>query len=601
MSPVMPAEFSVKGQIAYDRTSPLRWFWSHVRRHFHFTAWVLVGTVLFVWLRTLIPVLVGDAFEIVNHPELGGSLLKVGLTIVGAALLQMVINLTSAWSNEVVAQRVERDAREELFVALLSKSQTFHDLQRVGDVMSRATGDVKQLNLMVSPAVNLIYQSMLSLAIPIVMAGFIHWQLVLIPGLFTVVFFWSLRGYMRDLAPLTGRLRGQMGQVSAQLNEVLTNIKVVRNFTQELRESERFAQACRQYKDLAVLQGHVQARYLPLLFVGLTLGAGMFHALILMRRGEITPGQVVSYVGLLGVLRFPTFISIFSFALVQSGLASAARILEMIQARVDIDQNMEGPSPDIVGDIVFDHVSFRYGDSGPWVLEDLNFTIPAGSRVAIVGPTGSGKTTLVKLLQRLYDVSAGAITVDGINLKDWNLQALRSQMGVIEQDIFLFSDSLAQNISFGRADATRQEVEQAAQAAQAHTFISELPQGYDTVVGARGLTLSGGQKQRVAIARALLSNPRILALDDATSAIDSATEDQIQKALVAVLTGRTSLIITHRLAQIRRADLILVLKRGKVVAQGSHERLIHTSPEYRDVFAIYGAELPPLEQRTGEG
>jgi ATP-binding cassette subfamily B protein len=261
----------------------------------------------------------------------------------------------------------------------------------------------------------------------------------------------------------------------------------------------------------------------------------------------------------------------------------------------DIDQNAGGHEARIEGRLEFDRVSFRYNASGPWVLRDISFEVAPGARVAIVGPTGSGKSTLVKLLQRLYDVSEGTIRVDGVDLRRWRLDSLRGQMGVIEQDTFLFSRTIAENIAFGRPGSSRDEIEAAAKAAQAHDFIMELEKGYETVVGTRGLTLSGGQKQRLAIARAILADPRILALDDATSAVDSATEDRIQKAIGSLIRGRTSIVITHRLAQIRHADLILVMKRGRIVAKGTHEELIRRSPDYRDVFDVYGAALPPLE------
>jgi ATP-binding cassette subfamily B protein len=289
--------------------------------------------------------------------------------------------------------------------------------------------------------------------------------------------------------------------------------------------------------------------------------------------------------GLMGIFRFVTFISIFSFNLVQLGLASAERILKVINTETELDQNQAGLVQPIQGEVVFDQVTFSY-DGGPG-LKNISFTAQPGQSVAIVGQTGSGKTTLTRLINRIFDTDSGQVRVDGVDVRDWNLESLRSQISTIEQDIFLFSRTIAENIAFGCADATPETIEQAARQAQAHDFIMNFNQGYQTEVGERGVTLSGGQRQRIAIARAFLTNPRILILDDSTSAIDSATEDQIQQAMRLISRQRTTFLITHRLSQIRWADHILVLRRGELVDQGAHEELLARSADYRKIFARY--------------
>jgi ATP-binding cassette subfamily B protein len=265
----------------------------------------------------------------------------------------------------------------------------------------------------------------------------------------------------------------------------------------------------------------------------------------------------------------------------------------VIKAKTDLDENATGHQALIQGEITFEHVEFGYEDG--LVLSNISFHVAPGKTLAIVGQTGSGKSALTRLVNRTYDATKGRVLVDGIDVRDWSLDSLRSQISKIEQDVFLFSRSIADNIAFGAPGATREAVEAAAKDAQAHEFISAMPNGYDTVVGERGVTLSGGQRQRIALARAFLSNPRILILDDSTSAIDSATEDEIQKAIRQARHNRTMLLITHRLSQIRWADLIIVLDKGQIVAQGSHEHLLRTSPHYRRIFIRYDAELPPLE------
>jgi ATP-binding cassette subfamily B protein len=268
------------------------------------------------------------------------------------------------------------------------------------------------------------------------------------------------------------------------------------------------------------------------------------------------------------------------------GISSAKRILELLKREDNLDQNVEGYAKSMRGEITFRDVSFAYPDhEGDYVLEDLNFTIKPGQTVALVGQTGAGKTTLAKLVNRIFDVSNGQVLVDGVDVRDWNMAALRRNISIIEQDIFLFSQSISKNIAFGKPDASQEEIEQAARAAQAHEFIQSFAEGYQTVMGERGVTLSGGQRQRIALARAFLTDPRILILDDSTSAIDSATEDKIQQAIFAAARGRTTIIITHRLSQIRWADLIIVLRQGRIAALGNHEELMKTSEAYQRIFS----------------
>ena len=266
------------------------------------------------------------------------------------------------------------------------------------------------------------------------------------------------------------------------------------------------------------------------------------------------------------------------------GFAGARRILDLIKTENNLDQNLSGYAKPINGEILFENVGFGYDQDDP-VLKDINISIKPGQTVAIVGQTGSGKTSLVKLINRTFDVQHGTVKVDGVNVRDWYLETLRSQISIIEQDVFLFSRSIAENIAFGKPEASKEEIIHAAKEAQAHDFIMSFENGYDTIIGERGTTLSGGQRQRLALARAFLTSPKILILDDSTSAIDSETEDRIQQAIFRVSQGRTTIIITHRLSQIRWADLIVVLKQGEVAAIGTHEALMQTSTSYQRIFS----------------
>ncbi|MBC8076725.1 MAG: ABC transporter ATP-binding protein, partial [Chloroflexales bacterium] len=524
----------------------------------------------------------------------------------GVRLFQGLLNLGTNVSVEFLAQSFERDARDELYLSLLGKSQTFHNRQQVGDIMARATNDVRQLNFMINPGLSLIFTSILNLVVPLVIIATIRLELLLMPLIFTALFAVALRRYNDQLNPVVGGLRMQFGVMNSGLNEAIGGIEVVKAFAQEQSEQGRFTANATKYRDLLVRQGFVQARYLPLLLLVICYALGFGHALILWRQGALSIGQVIAFMGLFDLLRFPTFISLFSFSLVQLGLAGAQRILKLITTETELDENAAGISRPIEGALTFENVSFRFepdeAPAGPpaWggapatpaapkqVLSDISFSARPGETIAIVGQTGAGKSTLTRLVNRTYDASSGRVLIDGSDVRDWNLQSLRSQISTIEQDIFLFSRSIADNIAFGAAgNATREQIEEAARQAQAHDFITGFPDGYDTVVGERGVTLSGGQRQRIAIARAFLTNPRILILDDSTSAIDSATEDQIQQAMRRILTGRTTLLITHRLSQIRWADRILVLRAGRLVDSGTHDELLARSEAYQRIFARY--------------
>ena len=583
-------EFRVEGEYRYNRSGPVRWILSHLLRYKIFLASFVVSVVLLNVFNSTIPRLTGLGFdEVVGGEASPQRLLMIALAILGVVLMRGVVDLTGAISTEFLAQRLERDTREELYLSLLAKSQTFHNRQRVGDIMARAANDVQQLNPMINPGVGMITESLIGIVTPLTFIAFLRLELLVAPGLFVIVFYFALRSYMRQLNPVSGAMRYQFGVMNAGLNETIVGIEVVKATAQEAQEKRKFYRNASRYRDHFVQQGRVQARYLPLLLIGFAFTGAFAHGLLLLSQGDLSVGELVAYMGLMGVLRFPAFISIFTFALVQLGIAGAERILSLIEEETELDENPGGHSATIRGEIVFDRVTFTFGGTSEVAaLRELSFRVEPGRTVAIVGQTGSGKSTLTRLVNRIYDVDAGSLTIDGRDVREWNLESLRSQISVIEQDVFLFSRSVAENIAFGLGQRVdRAEIEAAARAAQAHDFITGFQDGYDTVIGERGVTLSGGQRQRLAIARALLTDPRILILDDSTSAIDSATESEIQKAINRVLEGRTTFIITHRLSQIRKADTILVLHRGEIAAQGSHDELLENSDIYRRIFAHY--------------
>jgi ATP-binding cassette subfamily B protein len=580
-------EFTVAGAHRSNRSGAVRWILSHVLRHKPFVAWLILATVAASVLTALVPVRVGAAFNsVLDGTATRGSLLLLALGLLGIVLLRGLVDASARFASEFLGKRFERDARDELAVSLLGKSQTFHNRQRVGDVMARSTNDVRMLSDMMVPGVDLIVDSGVSLVMPLIFIALIDPQLLLSPVLFILAFVVALRMYMRRLNPVAAAMRDQFGEMNAGLTETVAGIDVVKSTAQEEQEADKFQRNARRYRDLFVLNGRIQARYLPILLLSVASAGALLHGVILVRLGELSIGGLVAYMGLMRLLDFPAQMSLWTFNLVQLGIAAAGRILALIDEETDLDENERGHRAPMRGEIVFDRVTFSYG--GAPVLQDVSFRAAPGQTVALVGQTGSGKSTLTKLVNRIYDVDEGQVLVDGVDVRDWSLDALRGQISTIEQDVFLFSRTIHENIAFSlgqRADAAA--VERAARDAQAHAFITGFRDGYETVIGERGVTLSGGQRQRLAIARALLTDPRILILDDSTSAIDSATEDEIQRAIRRLLEGRTTLLITHRLAQIRWADLIIVLRAGRIVDQGTHEELLARCDLYRRMFAHY--------------
>jgi ATP-binding cassette subfamily B protein len=385
------------------------------------------------------------------------------------------------------------------------------------------------------------------------------------------------------LNPITRDVRQNFGDLNSRLAEAIDGVEIVKGSANEEMEIELFRHNAVDYRDSLIKQGDVESRFLPMLLLGVTTAVGLAHALFLLQQGLISIGDVIAYFGTLSLLGFPTFVSLFAYSQISLGVAGARRILELINTENKLDQNLEGYDQVINGKIEFNQVAFGYNSEDP-ILKDICLVIQPGQTVAIVGQTGSGKTSLVKLINRTFDVQTGVVKVDDVNVKDWFLESLRNQISIIEQDVFLFSRSIADNIAFGKQDATREEVITAAKEAQAHDFIMEFEEGYETVIGERGATLSGGQRQRLALARAFLTSPKILILDDSTSAIDSETEDRIQQAIFRAAKGRTTLIITHRLSQIRWADLIVVMGQGRIAAVGTHESLMKTSKSYQRIF-----------------
>lgn len=588
--PVMSSEF-VATSYNTDRSSPGRFVWSHVKRHPFYGFLMIFGAFMNAAFASVVPYIAGAALITVQNTDNLPSeqvlqgVLQLGLLLMATQFVRGFVQFSRNFSAETFGQRIERDVRDELYGSLLGKSMTYHDSQPVGETMARVTNDVRELYLMFFPGFNLLIGSGMFVLTPLIASYIIHPPLVLVPLIFTTLYIWVQIDYMKELQQVARKVRAAFGRMNAHLAETLDGIEVVKGTAQEDREAEEFDVLVTEVRQRFIEQGYIESRYLAILLYGLAIFGAFVHAVILQTQGAISTGQLVQFLGQTALYSFPVFTSQNSFARIALGYAGAERILKVLNDHTDLDQNNQGYSDPLAGGIEFENVDFGYLDEP--VLHDISFSVKPGQTVAIVGQTGAGKSTITKLLNRTYDVDTGMVRLDGVDVKTWNLDSLRSQISIIEQEIFLFSRSISDNIRFGAPDASMDDVVAAAKRAQAHDFIMAMEDQYDTIIGQRGVTLSGGQRQRLAIARAFLTNPAVLVLDDSTSAIDSATEDKIQRAIWEASQGRTTLLITHRLSQIRWADYIVVLKLGRIVAQGTHDDLIDSAPAYRRIFARY--------------
>jgi ATP-binding cassette subfamily B protein len=572
--------------------SPRSWILAHLfykKNKFLLSVYVILS-ILSNFLTSFQIVIIGYAIgDIISN--IGGliapnvfywTFLYLSISI-GIHLISIIIRV----SRIILAQCLEEQARKEFYMSLLGKSQSFHDKQAIGDIMARATNDVRFLNFLVNPGISNLVWALNNLMVPIVTIFIVFPnlpQLGIVPIVFVLSFLFSLKKYVTKLTPLFRSRQAEFANMNAILNESLDGIEVIKSMAQERQSIAKYRSSAIIFRDISIKAGYIQARYYPRLLIAVAITLGLTHSFILNYFGFITVPEIIIFLGLLSTLRATIDSSLFSFFYIKAASIGAERLIETMLAESEIKNPSNPIIKQIDGKIEFDNVSFSYPGTNNYVLKNISFKLLPGQTVAIVGTTGSGKTTLTKLISRLYNVNEGKITIDDIDVQDYSLKSLRDQIAYIEQDVFLFSKSAYENIAFGRDFFSKEEIIEIAKEAQAHDFISELPEQYDSEVGERGVQLSGGERQRIAIARAFLSDPKILVLDDASSAIDAKTEEKIQKAISKILNNRTTLLITHRLSQIRWADLIIVLKKGKIVAKGSHKELLKNSEEYRKIF-----------------
>jgi ATP-binding cassette, subfamily B, multidrug efflux pump len=515
------------------------------------------------------------------------AILTAGIAIVIFAILRGLFAFLQAYGAEKNSQAVAYDLRNDLFAKIQRLSFSYHDRNRTGQLMVRATDDVEKVRLFIGQGLLQLVGAVIllasTLAILFTTNAQLAWSTLWILPVALIMFL--VFGFISQ--PLFARVQERLSALNTILQENLAGIKVIQAFTREKQEQAKFKDAADRLLNEQIRVARVFTFLFPVIFLVANLGQAttLYFGGQQIITGTLTLGEWQEFSLYLIYLFLP--IAQFGIIITQLGQASASasRIFEILDARNDVtDKPGARLLPPVEGNVRFENVGFRYFSSGEPVLQDVSFEAAPGQTVALLGMTGSGKTSIINMIPRFYDVTSGRVLIDGHDVRDVTLDSLRSQIGIVLQETTLFSGTIRDNIAFGKPEAGDGEVVEAATAAAAHDFITSFPQGYDTPVGERGTTLSGGQKQRLAIARALLLNPRILILDDSTSSVDVQTEVRIQKALDLLMKGRTSFVIAQRISTVMNADQILVLDRGRVVARGTHAELMEDSPIYAEIY-----------------
>ena len=533
-----------------------------------------------------LPYLTGRVIDEVLQKGDRSALAPLVWAVVGVVVVRMGFGVLRRWVSGQVSLAVEFDLRGRLFAHLQRMSLSFYDRMPVGQLMSRATSDLQTVRFFLGYGLIFLFMQAFTLILITGILLWMNWSLALLallmgPALLVVA--WR---YSRRSNPVLIDVQQRVGEVTEMAEESAVGIRVIKAFGRESDRTDRFGSTARRAFDRSMDAARIRSLYQPLMGFLPVLGLAvvLIYGGFLTIDGSMSLGEFVAFYLYLTLLMAPFRSLGMLVGQAQRAIAGGTRIFELLDAEPEITEPAHPrPFPAGTGHLRLEGVTFSYGPDAPPTLVDIDLDVPAGRTIALIGLTGSGKSTLTQLIPRFYDATSGRVLIDGEDVRDLRLGELRHAVGMVSQDPFLFSTSVRDNIAYGRPEATDEEVRAAARMAQAEGFIDALPEGFDTVVGERGLTLSGGQRQRVAIARAIITDPRILILDEATASVDASTEREIQTALATVMAGRTTLVIAHRLSTLSLADELVVLEEGRIVARGTHEELYDTSAVYREI------------------
>ena len=515
--------------------------------------------------------------------------------LLGASLGRGLFDFARTYTMDSLAQKVSYDMRNQLYDKLQHLSFAYHDKEHTGNLMSKATADVEAVRRFVMMGLVRSLEVGVRIIALTILLVFLNWELTLISLVFVPFLVFRSTAIQGEFRRIWLRVQEAMGESVTVLQENLSGIHVVKAFAAEEHERKKYERKVRRIRDEHYqserLQGTTSA-WMTLYFT-LALGLVMWYGGWEVIRGDLSAGGLTKFVLYLNQLTFPIRVTPFIINSFSRAVSSGERLFDVLDARSPVEENPGARDMGRTsGNVRFDKVSFSYDNQAP-SLKHIDLSVPSGSVVALLGAPGSGKSTIVNLLPRFYDSTGGQITIDGKDIHDFTLVSLRRNVGIVQQDVFLFSDTIKENIAYGALDASFDDIVRAAKIAQLHDHIVSLPDGYDTWVGERGVTLSGGQRQRLSIARTILIDPPVLILDDSTSSVDVETERLIHQAMIQVIKGRTTFVVAHRLSTVREADMILVLKDGEIVEQGTHWELIEKRGIYQDIYEL---QLRPQEE-----
>ena len=561
----------------------------YLRRYWLTVSLSLLTLLLLTGAQLLVPQIIRQIIDVGLAEKNLRYLLLSALVLLGIGLLRSVLTYTLRYLNEWVASHIGYDLRNELYDHIQNLPFSFHDHSQTGQLISRCIEDVRAIERFAGFSVVEIIRLLLLVSGVVVVLFNAQPRLAVIALLPMIPMVLVTTNYGKRVGKYFWDVDVALGDLSSRVQENVSGAQVVRAFAREPYEMGRFEKANRSLYNARVKSIREFSKIMPTTHFLVTLGTILilWFGGQMVLQGEMTVGEVIAFNGYMLLLATPAQQITWLVNSAGEAIAGIQRTYEILDLEPDIQSPVDAVQlPTLNGQIEFNDVDFQYLNQVVPALEDITLEVTPNQIIALIGPTGSGKSSLVSLIPRFYDVSKGSIRVDGIDLRQADLASLRRQIGIVLQTSLLFSDTISENIAYGRPDAPQEEIEAAARAAQAHEFITQLPNGYQTVVGERGVTLSGGQRQRVAIARAVLLNPRILILDNSTSSVDTETEKLIQQALEELMEGRTTFVIAHRLSTVRKADLILVMDQGRIVERGTHTRLLNLNGLYREIYDL---------------